>query len=330
MGKPRVTWLLPVCNSEQHLESTLISIAEQDDANQTVYAWDHGSTDATPALLRKWIGRELPGRIVGRERIGRGRAMAQLVVNAQSELLACTHAGWANEPDRLRRQIDYLYDHRKVGVLGTQRYLTADNQQVSDDPTNDAELRWALRFKRPMHPHTVMLRRSAVLEAGNFRDLAGDLADYDLWVRMNVIVRFGLIDMPLVRCKLGDSDKQTPPAADTDALIQIRDTLIDRLLPGTDPSAARRLLNLAHNADDPHVTADDLLRFRHAAMLAARACRYEPTFYTATTLFKQQHDRLRARKLQGTPLIRPVLPLLKRASKLLHRDNKDHNDTAAA
>ena len=54
---PRVTWLLPVRNAEATLESTLISIAEQDYADHahTVYVWDDGSSDATPDLLLGWV-----------------------------------------------------------------------------------------------------------------------------------------------------------------------------------------------------------------------------------------------------------------------------------
>lgn len=322
---PRVTWLLPVRNGERYLERTLISIAEQDypaDAH-SVYVWDDGSTDRTPDLLRKWIGKELPGRIIGTQHIGLGRALAQLAVNAPTELLARIDADDCAESDRIRRQVEYLCDHRKVGVLGTQMHRLDSKEVLTDHPTQDADIRWALRFTNPVAHPSVMLRRSAVLEAGNYRDLPPGNEDYDLWVRMALIVRFATLDQPLVGYRLHESSATSGWDADHGkSFYRMRNALIDRLLPGTDPVAGRYLLDLVRKPDDLRVTADDLVRFRHAATMAARACRYEPTFYTSTALFKQQYDNLKTRRLKGQPLIRPVWPLLKRANRLLHKPAK--------
>jgi glycosyltransferase involved in cell wall biosynthesis len=331
---PRVTWLLPVRNGEKYLERTLISIAEQDypDHAHTVYVWDDGSKDGTPDLLRKWIGREIDGRIIGSERIGLGRALAQLTVAAQTELLVRIDADDVAEPDRLRRQVEYLCDHRKVGVLGTQMRRLDSKQVLTNYPSKDAELRWSLRFSNPVGHPTVMMRRSAVLEAGNYRDLPPGNEDYDLWVRMALLVRFATLDQPLLSYRIHENSATAGWDADHGKrFYKLRNALIDRLLPGTDPVAARHLLDLVRRPDDLHVTADDLLRFRHAAMLAATACRYEPTFYTSTQLFKQQYENLKTRRLKGQPFIRPVWPILKRAGQLIHKHPKqDTSETTAA
>lgn len=331
---PRVTWLLPVRNGEQYLERTLISIAEQDypDHAHTVYAWDDGSSDGTPDLLRKWIGREIPGRIIGSTRMGLGRALAQLTVSAQTELLARIDADDVAQPDRIRRQVEYLCDHRKVGVLGTQMHRLGSNESLTHHPTQDAEIRWALRFTNPVSHPTVMMRRSAVLEAGNYRDLPPGNEDYDLWVRMALLVRFATLDQPLMGYRIHDDSATAGWNADHGKrFYRLRNALIDRLLPGTDPVAGRHLLDLVRRPDDLNVTAEDLMRFRHAAMLSARACRYEPTFYTSTKLFKQQYENLKTRRLKGQPLIRPVWPILKRANQLIHRQARqaDNKPTAA-
>ncbi|MBX2852609.1 MAG: glycosyltransferase [Phycisphaeraceae bacterium] len=322
---PRVTWLLPVRNGEQYLERTLISIAEQDYPGHahTVYAWDDGSSDSTPDLLRKWIGRELPGRIVSSERVGLGRALAQLTVAAQSELIARIDADDIAEPDRIRRQVEYLCDHRKVGVLGTQMKAVDSKKVLTNHPTSDADIRWALRFTNPVAHPTVMLRRSAVLEAGNYRDLPPGNEDYDLWVRMALIVRFATLDQPLVHYRIHEQSVTAGwKEANGEHFYRRRNALIDRLLPGVAPSDAVRLLDLIRRPDDLNVTANDLVRFRHAAMLAAKACRYAPTYFTSTPMFKQQYENLKTRRLKGQPFIRPVWPILKHASKLIHKQTK--------
>lgn len=321
---PRVTWLLPVRNGEQYLERTLISIAEQDYPAEahTVYAWDDGSSDSTPEILRKWIGREVQGRIIGTERIGLGRALAQLTVSAQTELLARIDADDAAEPDRLRRQVAYLCDHRKVGVLGTQMHRIDSREVLTNHPSRDAEIRWALRFTNPVAHPTVMLRRSAVLEAGNYRDLPPGNEDYDLWVRMALIVRFATLDQPLLGYRIHESATTAGWRDDHGAkFYRRRNAMVDRLLPGVAPSDAIRLLDLIRKPDDLNVSAHDLTRFRHAAMLAAKACRYDPTYFTSTPLFKQQYENLKTRHLKGQPFIRPIWPILKQLNKIRQKQD---------
>ena len=324
---PRVTWLLPVRNGEQYLERTLISIAEQDYPAHahTVYAWDDGSTDSTPDILRKWIGREVQGRIVSNEKIGLGRALAQLTVAAQSELIARIDADDIAEPDRIRRQVEYLCDHRKVGVLGTQMKAIDSEKVLTNHPTNDAELRWALRFTNPVAHPSVMLRRSAVLEAGNYRDLPPGNEDYDLWVRMALLVRFATLDQPLLRYRIHEQSVTAGWNADNgNGFYRRRNALVDRLMPGVAPSDAVRLLDLIRQPDDLNVTANDLIRFRHAAMLAAKACRYAPTYFTSTPMFKQQYENLKTRHFKGQPFIRPIWPLLKQLNRM--RSKPQTND----
>jgi glycosyltransferase involved in cell wall biosynthesis len=325
---------LPVRNGEQYLERTLISIAEQDypEHAHTVYVWDDGSSDRTPDILRKWIGREVQGRIISNERIGLGRALAQLTVAAQSELIARIDADDIAEPDRIRRQVEYLCDHRKVGVLGTQMKAVDSEKVLTNHPANDAEVRWALRFTNPVAHPSVMLRRSAVLEAGNYRDLPPGNEDYDLWVRMALLVRFATLDQPLLRYRIHEQSVTAGwKEANGEHFYRRRNALVDRLLPGVAPSDAVRLLDLIRRPDDLNVTANDLVRFRHAAMLAAKACRYAPTFFTSTPMFKQQYENLKTRHLKGQPFIRPIWPLLKQINRFRHKPqaNDPQQHTAA-
>jgi len=332
---PGVTWLLPVHNGEAYLERTLISIAEQDYPARahTVYAWDDGSTDGTADILRKWIGREVRGRVIGSDRVGLGRALARLAVSAPTELLARIDADDVAEPDRLAQQVAYLCAHRRVGVLGTQMRRLGSQQVITRHPTKDAELRWALRFTNPVSHPSVMLRRSAVLEAGNYRDLPPGQEDYDLWVRMALIVRFATLDQPLLHYRIHDQSVTADWRADHGTrFYHQRNALVDRLLPGVATSDAIRLLDLVRKPDELGVCAGDLARFRDAARLAARACRYAPDYFTATPLFQQQYENLKTRHLKGQPFIRPLWPILKRAGRMIHKQGsgRSQKDNAAA
>jgi len=329
---PPVTWLLPVRNGEQHLEQTLQSIAEQDYEKHEVLVWNDGSRDRTAQILDQWLGKKIPGRVVGTERVGLGHALAHLVVEAKTELLARIDADDIAEPTRLTEQVDYLVDNQRVGLVGSYMRVIGDPTRGINQPTDDPTLRWSLRFTNPVNHPSVMMRRSAVLEVGNYRPLDAGREDYDLWARLALIVRFATLPRYLTHYRVHDASATAGWAADHgDSFYNQRNSLIDRLLPGIPARDGIRLLELVRNPDDLGVTSDDLMQFRHAAMLAARACRFPTTYYTQTDLFKQQYDNLRTRWIKGQPLIRPVWPIIKRAGQLIHKPQiKKPNDTAAA
>ncbi len=325
MPHPPVTWLMVVRNSRPTLDAVLGSLAAQDYPRHELLVWDNGSTDGSAETIARRLNDALPGRIVGTARLGKGEALAHLVASAKTELLAIADAQTLSQPDRLSRQAATLLDQRKVGVLAAPPHDTRESAEPGTAAQNDAELRWALRFENPIDFRTVMLRRSAVLEVGNVRDRRPG-EDYDLWVRLALICRFAMLDRP---CTEGAAAAQpsTPPLH-TDAFRHLRDGLIDRLLPGTDPSAGVRLLNLLDD-DTQRVTEEDLRRFRRSAMLAAQACRYAPSYFLKTQRFRAQEAALRARYLRHEPVIRVCEPLLRSAKTLAHKLRHRQPDRAA-
>lgn len=331
MGHPGVTWLLPVRDGERVLEQTLQSIAEQNYPRQEVLAWDDGSADRTAQILSSYLGSIVPGRVVSHHRVGKGMALAHLVVQAKTELLVRIDPGCTALPGRLEKQTRHMIDHRRVGLLTTPMTLADQPGKAFGQVMDDASLRWSLRFSNPVNHPAVMMRRSAVLEVGNYRSLPAGKEDYDLWARLALMVRFASLDTALTQYQDQEAMRAlNGQTHDAESFYQHRNNLIDRLLPGMPARQGVQLLELVRRTDDLHVSAEDLLQFRYAAMLAAKACRYEPTFFTSTALFQQQHDNLKTRRLKGQPLIRPVWPLVKRAGKMIQKHQSKHRGNAAA
>ena len=328
---PGVTWLLPIHNGEAYLEQTLSSIANQDYPKHEVLVWDDASSDRTNEILANWLGSRVRGRVIGHARVGLGQALANLVKAAPTELISRIDADDIAEPNRLGEQVRYLIDHRRVGLVGSAMSVIDEPGRVIDHPHDDASLRWALRFCNPVNHPSVMLRRSAVLEVGNYHPLEAGREDYDLWARLGLIVRFANLPKVLTQYRVHEASATAGWGDDHGAsFYRQRNALVDRLLPGTPPSDAVRLLDLVRQPDNLSVTADDLLRFRLSAMLAARACRYREDYFTNTALFQQQFNNLKTRRLKSQPFIKPVWPLLKHANRLIHKKQKPHSNDATA
>lgn len=109
--------------------------------------------------------------------------------------------------DRFERQIEYIRANPEVDVVGG--YIgefpedPSKIETIREVPSTPAKVHSAARFRCPINHPTVMFRRSAVLQVGNYRPLRS-MQDYDLWMRMNA-AGHTLANVPamLVKCQAG-------------------------------------------------------------------------------------------------------------------------------
>jgi glycosyltransferase involved in cell wall biosynthesis len=110
--------------------------------------------------------------------------------------------------NRFERQLTYLDENPETDVLGG--YIgefsndPADIETTREVPTTPDQVRSIARFRCPLNHPTVIFRRSAVLEVGNYRPLRS-MQDYDLWMRM-LAKEYQLSNIPtiLVKCEGGE------------------------------------------------------------------------------------------------------------------------------
>lgn len=218
-NEPKVTWLLPVHNGERFLEACLESIANQEYTNSEILALDDGSTDATLAILAKWIPNKIPGRIIHRECKGLGQSLAELVEACPTELCAIMNHDDISASDRLQKQVAFMVSRPEIAVVGSFMYLIdADGRQVATmdseqrvtfavvtGPTAPDDVLHTLFVENPLCHPSIMFRRSAVLSAGNYASHpAGGIKhytffeDYDLWIRMASQFKLANIPEPLI------------------------------------------------------------------------------------------------------------------------------------
>ena len=107
---------------------------------------------------------------------------------SRSEFVAYLDADDVAEPDRLHKQIAFLSDNPQVSVLGSQIAImdhTGRSHGYRCFPLDHDSIVSALPREVPLSHPSIMLRKSALLQAGGyqFRDYPA-AEDYDLWSRL--------------------------------------------------------------------------------------------------------------------------------------------------
>jgi hypothetical protein len=184
---PKVTWLIPVLNGMPYLPMTLESIRDQTYSNHQLLVWDNGSTDGTVEELRRWIPDRLAGKIITWQPLPLGNCLARMVEQAETELCARVDADDVNMPDRLEKQVRFMVDHPEVSLVGAQvnrlDSASTDLGLFSDYPLDHDSIVQAMLMTNPLAHPVVLFRKSAILDAGNYRDLS-PVEDYDMWLRL--------------------------------------------------------------------------------------------------------------------------------------------------
>lgn len=122
-----------------------------------------------------------------KENKGLGLALREGVQACSNELIARMDTDDIARKDRFEKQLLFFKSNPQVSLLGTCIEEFSKDYRKPDTKTllpliHDEIIKFAKK-RNPFRHMTVMFKKSAVLEAGNYRDFLW-FEDYDLWVRM--------------------------------------------------------------------------------------------------------------------------------------------------
>jgi glycosyltransferase involved in cell wall biosynthesis len=177
---PRLSVLVPARNAGDTIESALRSTLRDLPDDAEVLVLDDASSDRTPELVRGIGDRRVKLTVAG-ENLGVARALAQLLDQAEGDLIARMDADDVCLPGRFSGQLAAI--ERGADLVFSTFQVIGAGLRLPALPVHlgPAAGRLALLLDCPYPHSTALARRSVLVDAGGYRVSAAE--DYDLWLR---------------------------------------------------------------------------------------------------------------------------------------------------
>ena len=118
----------------------------------------------------------------------RAPALAFAIEQCKYDLIAIQGTDSVSYPDRFEKQLTYFAEHPETVVLGGYaREMDSNNEPlptaIREVPESEQEIKAFLKDSSPFIYRTIMFKKQAILDAGNYKDFP-NLEDEYLWVRV--------------------------------------------------------------------------------------------------------------------------------------------------
>lgn len=185
---PKFTVLMSLYIKEQpsHLDDCLQSLRDQTLlANEIVIILDGPITDGLQLILDKW-SKELPLKIYPQKvNQGLGKALNTGLSKCTNELIFRMDTDDICTSNRFQLQSKHLNTHPNIDILSC--YISEFDKTPNDlnilrkVPTSENIKKYSI-YRNPINHMGVAFKKSKILEAGGYQDLAF-MEDYYLWLR---------------------------------------------------------------------------------------------------------------------------------------------------
>ncbi len=217
---PIVSVVIPTYNRADFLMQAIKSVRTQSFTDYELIVVDDGSTDHTIALLEPLIERK-EIRYVFQQNQGESAARNTGVRMAQGKYIAFLDSDDLFMPEKLEKQVVCLETALDIGIVhsGYSKFDDAGNDLGYRDTSHlsgwvypQILLEWSVLIAVP----AVMVRSSVLAEVGGFDEIMIHAPDLDLWRRIAMHYRFGVIPEMLskVRKHPGNVSRHLTKTAD--------------------------------------------------------------------------------------------------------------------
>ncbi len=246
--EPKVAVVIAAYNEEKYIQSSVNSALGQTYGNLEIIVVNDGSTDSTLALLQPFEGRI---KILNQENSGPAASRNAGMDATDADYLAILDADDLWFPEKIAKQMQIMLSYPDVVFVGSSPWrIDADGNRLydapdrpfcADKPVNLRNALLSLGNLRGLGPSGCLIRRSAFIEAGKFRDIFAE--DYELWIRLSELGNFFLMSEPLYYYRVRPSSLTT---SDTTREFQCEIDILNMHRDKYDACTRKRRLSIIH------------------------------------------------------------------------------------
>jgi glycosyltransferase involved in cell wall biosynthesis/O-antigen/teichoic acid export membrane protein len=298
----RISVVIPAYNAAAFLPRCLESVYAQTLQPDEIIVVDDGSTDNTAELAE-----ELGARVVHRPNGGLSAARNTGILAATNEWIGLLDADdmWAH--DKLERQVACIRHDTALVYTGIR--IIDDIGIRSERPAVDARLaRKMLRYRNPITPSSALVKRSAVLQTGGFREDIHACEDWEMWVRLLPFGQFERVTDTLTDYYVHPGSISASPERMLRALDRIIDTTLLAGLQGLERWVGKRKILSAQLCSAGLIARDNGLKGEFQYMIRSLTSWPSPFWETrrfsimAASVLNTSRSRKRARS-NSLPLV---------------------------
>jgi glycosyltransferase involved in cell wall biosynthesis len=201
-----VSVIIPVYNAEMYLRESIDSVLKQTFKNYEIIVVDDGSTDGT----REIIHQSYPMvRYIFQSNGGPAKARNRGIAEAKGDFIAFQDADDIWLPTKLEKQVEYFRQHPDIDFTFTENSLFNSNGILKSEIGKrkrlmEGDIVRNIFWKSYVATPTVMVRKKVHQEIGGFDESLITAEDDNLWLRIAIRFKTGLIDEPLVLVRINE------------------------------------------------------------------------------------------------------------------------------
>lgn len=201
---PPLTVFTPFYKNIEYFDETIASVLSQSFGDFEYLMVNDGDPSNAAAILDRYkdpririINSPVPLGLSGSRNAG--------LLEARGELIAFIDSDDSCEPDRFRKEIEFLGSHPDHVLVGSGlRYIDEESRTIGHRqyPENDDAIKKSIVVSNCIAQPSVMARRQALIDAGGYRQDFPAAEDYDLWLRLARFGKFHNLQEPLVAYRI--------------------------------------------------------------------------------------------------------------------------------
>ncbi len=203
--RPTVSVILPVYNAEKYLKYALDSILDQSFKDFELILLNDGSTDKSVEIINTYAASDDRIIPIHQENMGLVATLNKGIGIAKGKYIARMDADDISLPRRFETQVRLLDKNPNAVLCATNFDIINEYNEflkLGVAPGFNEDIKRSMRLYNPIAHGSVMFKKSAFIDAGEYSSKVGPTEDYDLWIRLAELGEFTFSERSLFRWRI--------------------------------------------------------------------------------------------------------------------------------